>query len=56
MFYCLHISTEHMISEDVEEKPQQILCYLLVDPTTHKGALNVKNTWAQRCDQTIFFR
>lgn len=33
----------------------RVLCYVLTGPTTHQATMHVKNTWAQRCDKTIFF-
>ncbi|XP_042882087.1 glycoprotein-N-acetylgalactosamine 3-beta-galactosyltransferase 1-like [Penaeus japonicus] len=33
----------------------RVLCYILVGPTTHKSALNVRATWGRRCDAMVFF-
>ncbi|XP_053652943.2 LOW QUALITY PROTEIN: glycoprotein-N-acetylgalactosamine 3-beta-galactosyltransferase 1-like [Cherax quadricarinatus] len=33
----------------------RLLCYVLTGPSTHHTAVHVKNTWAQRCDKTVFY-
>ncbi|KAL4219661.1 glycoprotein-N-acetylgalactosamine 3-beta-galactosyltransferase 1 [Mactra antiquata] len=33
----------------------QVLCWVLTSPTRLKNSIHVKNTWARRCDQLLFF-
>lgn len=42
-------------SLEVPPAAPRVLCYVLTGPTTHKSALNVRDTWGRRCDAMVFF-